>query len=132
MPAGPSSVFTIEGDTVVATIGSDLTLEDLERMFRVCEQVEAEYGYFLMLSDAKLLSGLSSEVRRRSAEWGKEHRSGGYATYGSSLLARTVITLLVHGIGLLRKREAPVAFFATEAEAREWLATRRQQLKAGQ
>lgn len=127
----PGSVFTTEGDTVIATIGSDFSLDDLERMFRICEQVEAEHGYFLMLSDASNLGNLSSELRRRSAEWGRSHRSGGYATYGGSLVARTVITLLVRGIGLLRKREAPVEFFSTEAAAREWLAARREQLKQG-
>lgn len=131
MLADRRNEFQVEGDTVFVAIQGDVRADHLEALIEICEKIEAEHGYFLTLADVRQVGRVPSEIRRRSAEWGRHHRPGGYACYGSSAMTRTIITLLIRAISLVSKQDTPVMFFASEAEARKWLAVRRQQLAAG-
>jgi hypothetical protein len=89
-------------------------------------------SYVLGLIDLTELKVIPTGERKTTAERGKHIPFRGIALYGASFRVRTLAMLLMTVMNAFSKRDNPLRFFDNEAEARVWLAFRREQLKAEQ
>jgi hypothetical protein len=89
--------------------------------------------FFLM--DGRQMSGISPGARKAVAETLKEIPLYGMGIFDAPIKARVVAKLVITAINLknelFRKDTStnPIEFFPTEAEAREWIASRREKFK---
>ena len=120
MKVGPNDV-TIDGDIIFGRVHGVPTMEDTRKFLEIVAEVEAKYGQILFLTDVTEGFGLSSESRRYTAEWSKQHRIVASAFFGASTPARAMLTLVMRAMSLLGNSQPNTRFFATEAEARDFL-----------
>jgi hypothetical protein len=89
--------------------------------------------FFLM--DGREMSGISPGARKAVAETLKEIPLYGMGIFEAPIKARVVAKLVITAINLkneLFRKDAstnPIEFFSTEAEAREWIASRREKFQ---
>jgi len=85
--------------------------------------------FFLM--DGREMAGISPGARKSVAETLKTIPLYGMSIFEAPLKARVVAKLVITAINLFRKEAStnPVEFFPSEAEARQWIATRREKFK---
>lgn len=84
------------------------------------------------LVDLFNLESIHPAVRKDTGSIVKELPLRGAALYNASLKAKVVAKLILTAANLFRKEEEkmPIAFFATEQEARAWIDNRREELAA--
>ena len=98
-----------------------MKLPEIQRMLGIFEMVLSHRGRLFLLFVAGKSSGTPNpETRRYLAEWGRRNNVNGTALVGGSTLTRTVVTLTVRAVSLLRRNPLPLIFVETEAEARTW------------
>ena len=85
--------------------------------------------FFLM--DGRQMAGISPGARKAVAETLKEIPLYGMAIFDAPMKARVVAKLVITAVNLFRKDAStnPIEFFPNEAEAREWIASRREKFK---
>jgi hypothetical protein len=120
----------IKGDTIFNVLHGPYTLEHMIEYLQLAEQVIAEHGTFFALSDITHLQAVGADTRRHIAQWTRSHPIGGIALVGGGLAMRSVLTLVIHAVNLLRPEKIPLVFVTSEKEGQSWLAARRQQLRA--
>jgi len=103
----------------------DFTAEETVAYLPLVEQVLAEHGRFFMLVDMNRANTIPPETRRISSEFGRKHPPAGMAVWGSNVAVRVLLTLMLRTISLFRKDAVPIAFVASEQEARAWVAAQR-------
>jgi hypothetical protein len=82
-----------------------------------------------LLVDMSKMGKIATGARRRSAEGAKDLAMRGTAVVGASAHLRIIAGLVTRAIDLLYdKADNPTRFFATESEARAWIAERRRAL----
>lgn len=125
--AGKHITYFEEPDIIYMRFGGAVTAEDALELLR--RQIEMSQGRSLLffLIDAEDLENIAPEGRRAVAETLKEIPLRGMAVVKAPLKARVVTKLVITAINLFRRDSNlnPVAFFDTEAQAREWIASRR-------
>lgn len=122
---GPHA-YTIEGDVLHLRFAGDMTREHMVEMLRIVEVIQAREGQVFTLTDARGLGHMAPEARRYAFEWVREHRLDGSALYGSGLVPRMMVTLMMRAVNLVRAQPLALVFVATEQEARAWIRARSQ------
>lgn len=118
-------------DMYFAEFVGDLRLEHMPEVNAVGNRYVRRNGYKLILVDASRAGTMTPEARRMNVEnLRKNPGLSATAIFGTSMVTRTIVTLLFKAMDLLSGREAAVAFFKTEAEARAWLDVQRVRLLA--
>ena len=125
--AGKHVTYFEEPDIIYMRFGGSASTEDALELLR--RQVDMSKGRSLLffLIDAEKLDNIAPEGRRAVAETLKEIPLRGMAVIKAPLKARVVTKLVITAINLFR-RDAnlnPIAFFDTEEEGRQWIASRR-------
>jgi len=125
--AGKHVTYFEEPDIIFMSFGGSATTEDALELLR--RQMEMSKGKSLLffLIDAEKLDNIAPEGRRAVAETLKEIPLRGMAVIRAPLKAKVVTKLVITAINLFR-RDAnlnPIAFFDTEEEGRQWIASRR-------
>lgn len=118
-------------DMYFAEFVGDLRTEHMPELNAVGNRYMRRNGYKLILVDASRAGTMTPEARRINVE--NLRRNPGLsatAVFGTSMVTRTIVTLLFKAMDLLSGREAAVAFFKTESEARVWLDAQRARLRA--
>ena len=115
----------VEGDLLFLRAVGTMNEAETIRIFAVAEEVHAIYGYHLGLTDARDFDNITPEARRYAGQWMNRHTTTYNATFGASLLITTVSTLIHRAIRIVTGAPTKMAFFKTEAAAREWLYTQR-------
>lgn len=115
----------VEEDTVFTVIRGEWTQSDLERAIPLAEQITSTYGYLFTIAVVAQMSSATPEARRLASEWGRSQNVAGVAVVGAGMTARTVLTLLLRLMFLVRGERFPFTFVATEQEARSWVAAQR-------
>lgn len=110
-----------ERDVCGIRLQGPLSLAEAQAFHAGVEQTLRRYGTAYVLVDSRHAGELAAPTRRWIAEWNKRHEVSGVAIYGDSLIGRTLLTLVLQAIGLLRRQPVPYVFAKTEAEARAWL-----------
>lgn len=124
VPIGAHTIV-IDGDTIIMHVCGDFTAEETVAYLRLVEQVLAEHGRYFMLIDMSRADTIPPETRRISAEFGRKHPTAGMAVWGSNVAVRVLFTLILRTISLFQKDPIPIAFVASEQEARAWVAAQR-------
>lgn len=115
--------FCEDGEIIRWELHGPLDPEECREVLAFSANAAKTRGYGLRLIDSRDAGPVPAETRRFLAEWGSSHTPHvSTALFGASTLMRLVGTLLVRGIRLVNSRVAPTEFFATESEARAWLA----------
>lgn len=131
-PAGTPHHIRVEPDALFWTLRG---LVECDAGIDMCERlvpIHAARGHVFLVVDARALTGMDAEARRKNAEWHRAHPLDlEVVVFGTSLLTRTVLTLLANGIRLFGHPSLNLTFVATEADAQRWLAERRA-ARAGQ
>jgi hypothetical protein len=126
--AGKYITYFEEPDIIYMKFGGVVSTDDaLELLRRQMGMGEGKEILFFLI-DAENLETISPDGRRAVAETLKELPLRGMAVVRAPLKARVVTKLVITAINLFR-RDAnlnPIAFFDTEAEARKWIAERRE------
>jgi hypothetical protein len=123
---GPHLV-EIEADCMTVRHMSDFTLEHMKEWCRIADQVIAEHGHILTITDFRHGGDFPSESRRYASEWPNVVKVWGSAMFGGSYAQRVLINMIASTTRWLRKYSTPIASFKTEAEARAWIADIRTQ-----
>lgn len=128
---GKHITYFEEPDIIFMGLRGDVSdAEGLELLRR--QKVFAEGRKMLFfLMDSREMAGISPGARKAVAQTLKEIPLYGMANFEAPMKARVVAKLVITAINLFRKDAStnPVEFFPTEAEAREWIASRREKYK---
>lgn len=114
-----------EKDLSSIRLRGNLSLEEAQVFHAMVERSLETYGRAYVLVDASEAGLISATTRRWIARWNQEHLVSGVAIYGGSLVARTLLTLLLNAIMLMGRQNFPAVFVRTEADARAWLTAQR-------
>ncbi len=122
----------------------DVDEADVRWFFDEFERFAMEQEFVFMLIDASRMGSISAEARRAAAHSAPEERnalannpdrswSKAVAVFGASFTLRVISGLIMGGFSAFFPKQAarsPLMFFATEYEARAWLADRRKALSS--
>jgi hypothetical protein len=127
-----SYTLTFDGDISRMTFSGYLT-EQIATELMAKQRIHSKgRPYILNLCDMRNFDGVSPEARKIFAETSSEINNRGTAIYGASFQSRVIATLIMKAMSLFSKQDSPFYFCATEAEAINWLAARRQIIQAEQ
>lgn len=102
---------------------------DAPVMLRMNEQLRRAAGgleHVFLLVDQSRAGAVTAEARRLSVEGTKDLNIADSAVVGASFHMRVIMSLAVRVVNLIRKKKVQLpGFFATEADAREYIAERR-------
>lgn len=108
----------------------DLAAEHMPELNAMNSRYAQRNGYLLVLVDASSAGTMTPAARRMSVEGGRALNSrSATAIFGTSLMTRTVATLLFKAVALLSRQSTSLEFFKTEAAARAWLDKQRARLR---
>ena len=128
---GKHTTYLEEPDIIFMGLAGECT--DAERLELLRRQKLFADGrkmlFFLM--DGRQMAGLSPGARKAVAETLKEIPLYGMAIFEAPLKARVVAKLVITAVNLFRREASnnPIECFPTEAEAREWIASRREKFQ---
>ncbi|MDI3291444.1 hypothetical protein [Polyangium sp. 15x6] len=119
-----------EGDLLVVWLRGDYDTQVERYMQALRGDLERRHGYRLILIHVEQAGTITTEARRDMVAWNRERRApGAVAILGASFTARTLAKMVLTAGRLLTKRRVDFDFFESEAEARTWLAERREELR---
>lgn len=114
--------ITRERDLNIIKLRGPLSIDEAKVYHAMVEGSLQRYGSAYVMVDSTDGVSLAPATRRWIAEWNQQHRVNGVAIYGGGVVMRTLLTLLLNAISLLRSQRVPSVFVKTEADARTWLA----------
>ncbi|NUQ75608.1 MAG: STAS/SEC14 domain-containing protein [Polyangiaceae bacterium] len=113
-------------DLCVAVFIGDIDAPLMRRMNDQLRRAAEGRDYIFMLIDQTRAGSISAEARKLGVEGVKGIHVRDSAVIGASFHVRTIMTLVTRVIRLVRGEKGElIQFFATEAEARAYLAERR-------
>jgi hypothetical protein len=114
-------------DIIYMSFGGGVTTDDAIELLRRQMDMARSKDILFFLIDAALLDNIAPEGRRAVAETLKEIPLRGMAVIKAPLKAKVVTKLVITAINLFRRDSNlnPIAFFDSEDEGREWIASRR-------
>jgi hypothetical protein len=128
---GKHITYIEEPDIIfMALAGECSDAEGLELLRRQKGFAEGHKMLFFLM-DGRQMAGISPGARKAVAETLKEIPLYGMGIFEAPMKARVVAKLVITAVNLFRKDAStnPIEFFPTEAEAREWIASRREKFK---
>lgn len=128
---GKHITYFEEPDIIFMKLAGDVSdAEGLELLRRQRAFAEGRKMLFFLM-DSREMAGISPGARKAVAQTLKEIPLYGMANFEAPMKARVVAKLVITAINLFRKDAStnPVEFFPTEEEARQWIASRREQYK---
>jgi hypothetical protein len=125
--AGKHVTYFEEPDIIFMSFGGSSTTEDSIELLRRQMEMSKGKNILFFLIDAEKLDNIAPEGRRAVAETLKEIPLRGMAVIKAPLKAKVVTKLVITAINLFRRDSNlnPIAFFDSEDEGRQWIASRR-------
>jgi hypothetical protein len=118
-PNGFSLQF--EGETSILVLWGNIQEPEMRDLIAKLREHWRRHPYTLSLCDLSRFDTVSPAARKLFADASHEMNTRGSALYGASFQTRIIATLVMKAASLLSKRDNPMLFCETEAEAREWL-----------
>jgi hypothetical protein len=115
--------------TFLAIIG-DLSRPEMRRILDETNASAKGKPYIFGLIDMSRVGTISPEARVVARTEAGHFLLRGTAVFGASFHHRVIALLANKAAALLKKDHQPIAFFATEAEARAWIDERRREVLA--
>lgn len=123
--SGSKHIVRREDDLLLFVADGPIQEPDLDALIVLGNQIAEVHAAYWILADVRKLTDVDAAARRRAAKNPTVHLFAGAAVFGASLLARTLITLIVRGMAMLGQSHIQLRFFDSEADARAWLTDRR-------
>lgn len=120
-PFGKHELY-VEDDLLMAVPHGEVTNAEFQFYAAAADRIIAEYGYLLILGDERELNAITADARRRMTQWSIGKPILGLALFNAGLAARSLTSLIIKALNMLRKHTVPFAFFKSETEARAWIA----------
>ncbi|WP_044966417.1 MULTISPECIES: STAS/SEC14 domain-containing protein [Sorangium] len=111
-------------------IEGDISDDTARAIAAACRRLSESGRAVLVLSDARRTGTISASARKVMAEELRGVRFDAIAVFGASFAVRVVSTLAAKSVQILTRQSYPVEFFETEGEARAWLLSQRDALRA--
>jgi hypothetical protein len=106
-----------ERDVVFVELHGDLELATVQMLFAITDAIEKEYGYALVVFDARDGLSVSPQARRFIGEQNRlRTRPAATIIIGASFALRTLAVLLQHASRVFGKQPAPLLFCSTPEE----------------
>jgi hypothetical protein len=113
-------------DIIKADVRGDITPEDVHAISATIKRVSPGLPRLFVLADLARFRGISSEARSAAISQPSAAPYRGFALYNTSFHVRILMKFVLLALNLVtRRQDNPLAFFATEAEARRWIEERR-------
>lgn len=128
---GKHTTYFDEPDIIFMKLAGECSdAEGLELLRRQKGYAQGRKMLFFLM-DGREMAGISPGARKAVAETLKEIPLYGMAIFDAPMKARVVAKLVITAVNLFRKDAStnPIEFFPTEAEAREWITSRREKYK---
>ena len=94
---------------------------DLRELIRVGDQLALERGGYWLFADVRHMDAVDAKARRLAATNPGVKRFRGAAIFGSNLVSRALITLIVRGMNMLGHTHVDIRFFDDQSAAWMWL-----------
>jgi hypothetical protein len=132
--SGPCTLRLEPPDLLVVELSGDMDAAETSRLAAEARRLAAGRSYVLVLCNISRLGTPTPEARRAAVEGFRPVPTRGVAFFGGSSRSRVVPNLVAQGLNLLsrRREQVPARFFVTEAEARAWVAQRREEIRRAQ
>lgn len=127
---GPSYVTFDPPDIALVVWIGDVDETEMARVVDETSVVSGAPPDLFLIADVSRMGSVTGGARRAAAEGSKRTNVRGSAVVGASFAARVIITLTDKIQGVIGVNDCPTRHFATEAEARAWIAERRATLAA--
>ncbi len=129
---GKHTTYLEEPDILFMRLTGPVGAAEGTEISRLHRELGGGRDHIFFLVDLKDLDSIHPNVRKESGETLKELPLRGAAIYQASFKSRVVAKLIITAMNLFRRDEdkAPIEFFDTEAEARQWIAMRRREVGA--
>lgn len=129
-PLGRHATYFEEPDILFLQLVGPVSEEEGKEVNRLHRELGRGKERLFFLVDLKDLESIHPEVRKDTGKVVKEIALRGAALYNASLKAKVFAKLILTAANLFRREEErmPIVFFATEQEARAWIAERRQEM----
>lgn len=128
---GKHTTYFEEPDIIFMRLAGECSdAEGLELLRRQKSYAQGRKMLFFLM-DGREMAGISPGARKAVAETLKEIPLYGMAIFDAPMKARVVAKLVITAVNLFRKDAStnPIEFFPSEAEAREWISSRREKFK---
>ncbi|MDC3960609.1 STAS/SEC14 domain-containing protein [Polyangium jinanense] len=120
------TVFFEPPDTAVWRFAGDISEAEMRELTSLEKSFIAGRPYLLKLVDLSRIGSVSAGARKAGAEKVHDVPVLGVAVFGAHFAIRVLADLVVRAGSFIRRIDTvPTRYFATEAEARAWLAERR-------
>ncbi len=121
--------ITIEDDIVVIKTLGEVTREDLVVIFDAYFKVRTRYGRVFAMYDGRQGKGMASDARKEimASSDNPDRQTNAVAVFGAPFAMRILVNMLDRALIGLRRKSLGVTMFATESEARAFLAEQRRQ-----
>jgi hypothetical protein len=113
--------YSVSGDLFHMTPEGEMTPIEARQLSNEMLRVSTQQGQVALMIDLSRMSKPSPETRRVIMQSIHELNVLGIGFYGAGLVLRTMLTLVNRGAAILKGREDPTCFCATESEALSWL-----------
>lgn len=118
----------IEDDIVVIKTLGEVTRDDLVVIFDAYFKIRTRYGRVFALYDGREGKGMASDARKEimDSSDNPDRQTNAVAVFGAPFAMRILVNMLDRALVGLRRKSLGVTMFATETEARAFLAQQRQ------
>ncbi|MFO0578032.1 MAG: hypothetical protein U1A78_28820 [Polyangia bacterium] len=120
----------VEEDLVSVRLHGGMTQEQIPHSRALLHELHEQPGGLFLLLDLKEAERASPSLRRAMSQIFSEVAPTAMAVYGANLEQRAAHELLMGAVAGLSGRRPNVAYFPSEAEAREWLVSERRRMKS--
>lgn len=118
------------GDTFELQARGELTEDDAKEIFDTLAKWSAGRSYMLVTGDMSELSSISPAAKKVILREGQRVPLRGVVYYRATFQAKVINRLMVGAYSLINHTDIPLYFAENEADAKVWLANRRQVLQA--
>lgn len=111
-----------ESNLILYRYSGDSTLTEAQRIAAVSAPAFSDGSPVYALCDVRAMGGVPADARRFFIDWLMTCRFAAIVCFGGTVTARTIGSLVTGALRLLRNVDMRMKFFATEHEARQWIA----------
>jgi len=112
-------------DLLHLSLRGDLSVEDVQGISAFVRANRAKGSHLVLLADLAELGNVAPEARKVVAHEKTMPLYRGMAMYNATFRTRVLMKLVLGATRLLSDVRTPIRFFQTEAEARHWSNSRR-------
>lgn len=117
----------IEQDVLFVVAQGEIEGDEIIALCEQLLQIQKQHGWAFEIVDATAGTGMSAKTRRQNAEWHRQNTLDvEAAVFGAGIFLQTIFSLIGNALRIVGRGRLKTQFVANEAEARAWVALRRE------